>query len=168
MSQFQNFVRGMPMSIPPKVDSFPLSNISIAKGEVCMTDDAGFIVVATNAASSENRPFFCTIEAVDNSGGSAGDLAVSVVGSGQRVTVQTKGILEPGDPVKVSATAGMVELLVIGGTDPAGERVGRYIGIEPGVYVKDVATPFAESYTDNAKPEVNAAVDDVVIIELVA
>lgn len=169
MSQFQNFVRGMPMSIPPRVDSFPLSNISIAKGEVCMTDDGGFIIVATEAAGSEGRPFYVAIEAVDNSGGSAGDLAISVVGQGQRVTVQTKGILEPGDPVKVAATAGMVVLYVVGASaDPAGEIVGRYIGIEPGKYTKDSASPFAESYTDNSKPEVNAAVDDVVIIELVA
>ncbi len=155
------------MSIPPKVYSYPLSNISIAKGEVCMTDDAGFIVVATEAAGSEGRPFFVAIEAVDNSGGSAGDLAVTVVGQGQVVTVQTKSILEPGDPVKVASTAGMVTLYVVGASaDPHGEIVGRYIGIEPGKYVKDVATPFAESFTDNSKPEVNAAVDDVVVIEL--
>lgn len=166
MSQFQNWVRGLPQSIPPRVELLPLSNISIAKGEICFTDDAGFIIVATEAAGDEGRPFFVAIEAVDNSGGSAGDLKVPVVGQGQQVTVQTKSILEPGDPVKISSTAGMVTLYVVGvSADPHGERVGRFIGIEPGKYLKDVADPFAESFITDFT-SVNAAVDDVVIIEL--
>lgn len=164
MSQFQNFEAGMPMSIPPKVDSFPLAVENLVKGRVCITNDAGFITIATVALSAK-RDHFVNIAAVDNSGGSAGDLPVGVVGSGQRVTVQTKTILEPGDSVKVSATDGMVDLFVVG-TDDNNLKIGTYIGIEPGVYSKDSADPFAEGYTTNAKPEVNAAVDDIVVIEL--
>lgn len=163
MSQFQNFIAGMPMSIPPKVELFTLSNINLVKGRVCATDTAGHIVLAT--ASMEGENFCVNIEAVDNSGGSAGDLRVTVVTApGQQVTVQTKGILSNGDPVKVSATAGMVELFVVG-TDPEGEKVGTYIGVEPGLYEKDSSTPFAESYTGDFTSR-DAAVDDIVIIEL--
>ena len=164
MSQFFNFEAGMPMSIPPKVDSFPLSNINLVKGRVVITNDAGFIILATVALSGK-RDHFVNIAAVDNSSGAAGDLGVLVVGSGQRVTVQTKTILEPGDPVKVSATDGMVDLFAVA-TDDNNLKIGTYIGIEPGVYSKDIATPFAERYTTDARPEVNAAVDDIVVIEL--
>ena len=161
---FQNFEAGTPMSISPKVDSFPLAAENLVKGRVCLTNDAGFITIAT-AALSNGRNFFVSIKAVDNSGGSAGDLSTLVVGSGQRVTVQTKSILEPGDPVKISATSGMVTLFVVG-TDAEALRCGYYIGIEPGVYSKDSSGVLAERFTTNARPEVNAAVDDIVVMEL--
>ncbi len=163
MSQFQNFVAGMPMSIPPRVETYPLDAINLPKGRVCITNAAGFVALA--AAADSGFKFHVSIEAVDNSGGSAGDLRVTVVTApGQQVTVQTKGILEPGDPVKISSTDGMVELYVTG-TDASNLLVGSFIGIEPGLYTKDVATPFAESYTGDFASR-NAAVDDIVIIEL--
>lgn len=163
MSQFQNFVAGMPMSIPPRIENMPLAAESIAKGRVCYTSDAGFITIAV-AGSSAKRPHFVTIKAVDNSGGSAGDLYVPIVGQGQQVTVQTKSILQPGDAVKVAATDGMVTLFVVG-TDDENLKIGTYIGKEPGLYAKDGSAPYAEGYT-NDYTSVDAAVDDIVIIEL--
>lgn len=163
MSQFQNWIAGIPMSIPPRVELFPLAVENLAKGRVCVTNTAGFVTIA--AAADVDKPYHVSIEAKDNSGGSAGDLKVSVVtGPGQQVTVQTKEILEPGDPVKISGTDGMVALFAVG-SDDNNLKVGIYIGKEPGIYVKDVATPFAESFVDDFT-SVNAAVDDIVIIEL--
>jgi len=164
MSQFNSFEAGTPMSISPRVDSFPLAAENLVKGRVCVTNDAGFITIATVALSGK-RDHFVSIKAVDNSGGSAGDKAVLVVGSGQRVTVQTKSILEPGDPVKVSATDGMVTLFVVG-TDDNNLKIGTYIGKEPGVYSKDSGSLFAERFSTDSHPEVNAAVDDIVVVEL--
>lgn len=164
MTQFQAWIAGIPMSIPPRVELFPLSNVNLAKGRVCVTDTAGFVVIAQ--AADVDKPYHVSIEAIDNSGGSAGDLKVSVVtGPGQQVTVQTKGILEPGDPVKISSTDGMVELFAVG-SDDNNLKIGIYIGKEPGIYVKDSSTPFAEGFVDDFT-SVNAAVDDIVIIELV-
>jgi hypothetical protein len=163
MSQFQAWIRGLPQSIPPRVENFPLSNINVAKGEVVNTDTAGDMVVAT-VANSPKKQHFVTIEAVDNSGGSAGDLHVAVVGQGQQVTVQTKSILSPGDPVKIAATDGMVALFDVA-LDDDNLRIGHYVGKEPGTYLKDSATPFAESY-ENDFTSLDCAVDDIVIIEL--
>ncbi len=152
------------MSIPPRIENMPLADESIAKGRVCYTSDAGFITIAV-AATSVKRSCFVTIKAVDNSGGSAGDLYVPIVGQGQQVTVQTKSILSPGDPVKVATTDGMVTLFVVG-ADDINLKIGTYIGKEPGVYAKDVSTPYAESFTVD-RTSADAAIDDIVIIEMV-
>lgn len=163
MTQFQSWVAGIPLSIPPKVDQLPGAVETIAKGRLVYTNDAGQITIAV-AATSARRPIFVNTKAFTNAGGSV-DAPVDVVGQGQRVTVQTKSILEPGDPLKVSSTNGMVELFDVS-SDDIHFRVGRYIGKEPGVYSKDVATPFAEGFTTDSGPEVNAAVDDIVAMEL--
>ncbi len=158
----------MPQSIPPKVDVFPVgANENIAKGDVLLMNDAGFMEVAT-AAASPKRKHFVAINAVNNTGGANGDKKVSVVGAGQRVTVQTKSILRPGQGIKVASTAGKVTAMVLTGMTPddLNLRIGVFIGVEPGVYVKDTATPYAESFTDDSNPEVNAAVDQIVVVEL--
>ncbi len=164
MSQFQNFIRGMPMSLIPDIKPFPIeTNTDILKGEVCLVNDAGHVIVATVALSA-NRKHYVAIEDVLNNPGAAAAKPVPLVGMGQRVTVQTKTILEPGDGVQVSATDGMVGLYLVAGA--LGLRIGEYIGKEPGVYSKDSAPPFAERYTTDSFPEVNAAVDDIVVIQL--
>ncbi len=146
----------------PFVQYFGLSNVSIAKGRVCYTNDAGFIVIAT--AAENDRPFFVTVKAVDNSAGSAGAVPVPIVGAGQYVTVQTKSILSPGDPVKVSSTDGMVTLLVID-TDALALKVGVYTGKVSGTVSKSTSTPYAETFTDGGDYNVSdAAVDDIVEI----
>jgi len=164
MSQFQKYVAGMSMSISPKVDSLPVAaTTSIAKGDVIL-ESGGFMVVAT-AALAVKRHCFVAIEAADNSAGADGDIGVLCVGAGQRVTVLTKSIITPAEGIKVSATDGAVAALDEA-LDDINVRIGFYIGIEPGVYVKDTATPYAEGYTTDSAPEVAAAVDDIVVVEL--
>jgi hypothetical protein len=164
MSQFQNFIAGMSMSISPKVDSLPVAaSTSIAKGDV-IVESSGFMVVAT-AANSVKRHCFVAIEAADNSAGANGDIGVLCVGQGQRVTVLTKSIITPGEGVKISGTDGAIAALDEA-LDDINVRIGFYIGIEPGVYSKDTASPFAEGYTTNSAPEVACAVDDIVVMEL--
>jgi len=153
----------MPMTIPPTVERLDLSNVSLTKGDVVVVDNAGFVVIAT-VALTVKRKAFVTIEAVDNSGGVAGDKDIEVVGAKQRVTVQTTSTLSPGDGVKVSAIDGKVQLFDVV-LDDDNIRIGHYIGIEPGVYVKDTGSPFAEGYTVD-KAEADAAVNDIVIVEL--
>lgn len=165
MSQFQKFEAGMPMSIPPHIDSFPIKgNTSLPKGTVCVVDDAGYLVIATTANSAK-RKHYVNIKAVDNTGGADGAKAVPVVGANQRVTVQTKSVLHPGDAVKVASVNGTVTAFNHG-IDDDNLKIGHYIGIEPGVYEKDSASPYAERFTANSNPEVFAAVDDIVVIEL--
>lgn len=147
----------------PIVEYLALAAESIARGRVCYTNDAGFITIAA-AGSSAKRPHFVTIEAVDNSAGDAGDLAVGVVGSGQYVTVQTTSTLSPGDPVKVSATNGKVTLFVVG-SDDDNLKIGTYLRKEGGTIAKNSTTPYTEEYTDGGdyKPA-DAAVNDIVEI----
>lgn len=166
MSQFQNFVAGMSMSIPPKVDNLPIAAaVNVAKGNVLFTNDAGFMVIATVALST-GRKAFVAIEAIDNSGGANGDKRIEVVGHGQRVTVTTDTILQPGDGIKVGTTDGRVGLFVVAGiADAPVLRIGHFIGVEPGVYLKDTATPFAEGFIDD-RAEADAEVGEVVIVEL--
>lgn len=164
MSQFQNFIAGMTMSISPKVDSFPVAaTTTITKGDVIL-ESGGFMVVAT-VALAINRPVFVAIETADNSAGANGDIGVLCVGQGQRVTVLTKSALTPGEGIKVSATDGAVQAYV-DTVDAFGIKIGRYIGIEPGVYSKDAGSPYAEGYTTDSAPEVAASVDDIVVVEL--
>jgi hypothetical protein len=148
----------------PSVEYLPLAAENLLKGKVCYTNDAGFATIATSAGS-DNRSKFVTVESVDNSGGSAGDLAIGVVGRGQHVTVETTTILSPGDPVKVT-TDGKVGLFVVG-TDDEGLKVGTYLRREGGTIAKNGSTPFTEEYTDGGDYSVtNAAANDVVEIRI--
>lgn len=162
MTQFQQFVAGMSMSISPKVDNLPVTSaLNIAKGDV-IVEVGGFMVLATDA-NTTLKSVFVAIEVADNSSGANGDIGVLCVGSGQRVTVVTKTVLPPGASIAVSTTTpGAVQEL----TTTIDLKIGFYIGIEPGVYFKDIATPFAEGYTENAAPEVAAAVDEIVVVEI--
>jgi len=165
MSQFQKFVAGISMSISPKVDSFPVTaSTSIAKGDVIF-ESVGFMVIATAALNVDTRHAWVAIEIADNSTGADGDIGVLCVGAGQRVTVQTTNALTPGTGIKVSATDGKAQNF-IEGTDDINLRIGFYVGIEPGVYSKDTASPFAEGYTTDSAPEVAAAANDIVVMEL--
>ena len=161
MSQFQSWTAGIPLSIPPRVDQFPGGTVAIPKGDVVITNDAGQIITATVALSG-SRQHFVAIRALTDT---SGDVKTDIVGPGQRVTVETSSILEPGDGVKVSATDGQVQLFVVA-SDDIDLRIGTYIGVEPGVYSKDSATPFAEGFSTDSGPEVNAAAGQIVAIEL--
>lgn len=163
MSQFQSWVAGIPLSIPPKIDQFPGNTEDIPKGRVCYANDAGYITIAAASAVAK-RPVFVNTKALVNNGGTLGK-KTDVVGSGQRVTVQTKSILEPGDPVKISSTDGMVTLFDVA-LDDDNLKIGFYVGKEPGVYSKDSGGALAEGFSTDSGPEVNAAVDDIVAIEL--
>lgn len=148
----------------PTVEYLALAAESIAKGVVCFTNDAGYITIATSADSAK-RPKFVTIEAVDNSAGSAGDLAVGVVGEGQYVTVQTTTALSAGDAVKVTDD-GKVGLFVVG-SDDINLKVGTYLRKEGGTIAKNSTTPYTEEYTDAGDYNVgNAAANDIVEIRI--
>lgn len=165
MSQFQKFVAGMSESISPKVDSFPVAaSTTIAKGDVIF-ESGGFMVIATVALNAQTRHAWVSIEIADNSVGANGDIGVLCVGAGQRVTVQTTDALTPGTGIKVSTTDGKIQNFVEG-TDDINLRIGFFVGIEPGVYFKDTAAPFAEGYTTDSDPEVAAVANDIVVVEL--
>lgn len=153
----------------PMVEYLPLDAVSIAKGRVATVDAGGHLNQATSADPA-GSPFFVTVEAVDNSGGSAGDLACGVVGSGQHVTVEVasdSAALSPGDAVKVSNTdAGKVELFVAG-TDAEGIKVGEFLRKEGGTIAKSGTTPFTEEFTDDGDYSVaNAAAGDFIEIRI--
>lgn len=164
MTQYQKFEAGMPMSISPKVDSMPVAtNTVIPKGNVIVRDANGFYKSATSALSV-GKKCFVAIQAADNNPGADGAKPVLCVGQGQRVTVLTKSILEPGEGIKVSGTTGAVTAFD-DALDNLNLRIGHYVGKEPGVYSKD-GTPYGESFTTDSHPEVACAVDDIVVVEL--
>lgn len=149
----------------PKIEYPPLAAENLARGRVCYANDAGFITIAV-AATSSGRTKFVTVEAVDNSAGSAGDVAIGVVGPGEFVTVETTSALSPGDRVKVSSVNGKVELFVVG-TDTEEELVGTFLRKEGGTIAKNSTTPFTEEFTDNGDYSPgNAAANDIVEIRI--
>lgn len=149
----------------PKVDFLPLAVENLARGKVCYTSDAGFITIAV-AATSSGRTKFVTVEAVDNSTGNAGEIAIGVVGPGQFVTVETETALSPGDRVKVSSTNGNVALFVVASDDEK-LLVGTFLRKEGGTIAKNSTTPFTEEFTDDGDYSPgNAVANDIVEIRI--
>ena len=149
----------------PKLEYIGLKAENLLRGKVCYVDDTGFITIAV-AATSIGRTKFVTVEALDNSGGSDGDIAIGVVGPGQFVTVETSGALVAGDRVKVSGTNGLVERY-IPGTDLEDALVGTFLRKEGGVIAKNATTPFTEEFTDDGDYDAGDAVaNDIVEIRI--
>lgn len=165
MSQFQNFIAGMTMSMPPRVDVFPANNELFNKGDTAVVNSSGFMTHATNTLAPDKK-LFVVIKEIDNSAGVAGAVGVSVVGSGQRVTVLCDTTLYPGQGIKISPTTNNAVSAHLVGTDATNLLKGHYIGIEPSVYSKSGTTPYLESFTTNSNPEVNASASSIVIVEL--
>jgi hypothetical protein len=152
------------MSIPPDVHYLPMAAQNIQKGKACVVID-GIVTLATQANSAGRSPFV-PIEDVDNSGGNAGDKVIGGVGPKQRVTVETTDALKPFDYVKISATTGKV-MKFVSGTDDVDLIYGRYITKEGAVFSRDTNSPYAETLSGGQKPLLDAAANDVVVIELV-
>lgn len=149
----------------PKIEYIGMAVENVARGVVVVVDDTGFITIAT-AALATGRTKFVTVEALDNSGGSAGDIAIGVVGPGQFVTVETVSALVAGDRVQISATDGKVNRF-IPGTDNEEDLVGTFLRKEGGVIAKNATTPFTEEFTDDGDYDVGDAVaNDIVEIRI--
>lgn len=161
---FQALQLGETAEPNPKIDYIKLDAIAVTRGQVCVVDD-GIVKVATAALTAANvaNRVCVAIEDVDNSGGSAGDLNVGVVFSKTIVAVQTKTALNPNDFLKV-VTAGTVSELV--DTDDLDIKVGVYRGKEGAVFARAGTTPFAETLSDGDKPQQDAAIDDIVWMEI--
>jgi len=158
MSQFQQWIKGIPLSIPPKVDSMPGGTLAVPKGTPVVQVGA-ILVKATNANSTKLTVFVTTKTFLAGAAGRPMD----VVGLGQRVTVETTSILNPGASVVVDGTTGNIKALT---TEDSALKIGTYIGIEGGVYEKDTSGGLAEGFLLNSGPEVPAAVGAIVAIQL--
>lgn len=155
----------MPMSIPPKVDVFPLKGSVIVPKGALLFMKAGFLILAVTG-DAVNRQIYCAIKAVDSTGIADGGLGVSVVGRGQRVTALIGAdTLHPGDNVKLSGTANAFDLHVQG-VDDDNLIKGTFIGIESEVYSKSGISPFAESFTIRSNPEVNGLTTTIGVFQL--
>lgn len=155
----------MPMSIPPKIDVFPLkANVVVPKGALLFSK-AGFMILAVTG-DAINRALYCAIKSADSTGLADGAIGVSVVGHGQRVTILIgANTLEPGDYCKLSGTANALDLHVQG-VDDDNLIKARFIGIESEVYSKSAISPFAESFTTHSNPEVNGLTGAIGVFEL--
>lgn len=166
---FTNRGPGITTRSNPMLEYHAIAVENIAKGVVVQTNLAGFTTIATEATTLLGYPFFVSIEAIDNSGGSAGDLAIGQVGAGQFVTVTVSAgapTLSAGDPVKIGTDNGEVTLWVTG-SDPEAEKVGVYLRREGGTIAKNVSTPFTEEFTDAGDFSVgNAEAGDVIEIRI--
>ena len=156
----------------PKTEYGLMAVENIAKGLVVQTNLAGFTEIATEATTLLGYPFFVTTQALDNSGGSAGDLTIGKVGAGEFVTVNvdaTAPILSHGDPVKVGATAGHVTLWVTG-SDPEAEKIGVFLRKEGGIITRAANTSDDELFTDGGDYGVgntlNATADQIIEIRI--
>lgn len=168
---FSNRGPGVTTRSNPKTEYLPMAVENIAKGVVVQTNIAGFATIAVEATTLLGSAWFVTTQALDNSGGSAGDLAIGAVGAGEHVTVTVSAgsaTLSPGDPVKIGTDNGEVALYVVGGSaDPAGEKIGVYLRREGGTIARAGSTPFAETLTDAGDYGVGTAVaGDVIEIRI--
>ena len=129
---------------------FPAAaSFNILKGDVCFQDTAGFLEQAksTTAAGSE---WFVAVEPGNNSSGISGAISVPVAVKGHYVTVVADGVIQPGTPVKVSASTNGRVVAMVTGTDAEGLKVGIYTGLEGGTISKSGSSPYLESFTDGA------------------
>ena len=138
---------------------------NIAKGKLLVKDAANNLKIAPTTPVA-GSVFFVSIEAKDNSGGSAADLSIGVAKSNDVVALKTKAILKGGDPVKQSTSeAGAIEGFVEG-TDAEGLKVGYFVGKEAGTFARASSTPFLETLNGTRINPTDAAVDDIVAIRM--
>jgi len=150
---------------PVQVDYLPCAAENIPRGTLCIVEE-GNVTIATTTNYVGNR-VCASVESVDNSGGAAGDLNIGVVFPKVLVALQTSSTLNPGDYVKVSGTAGQVEEFVDGtGNDDKDLMVGVYRGKEGAVFARAGTTPYRETLSAGIVPEQDAAVNDIVWVEL--
>lgn len=162
---YQAFEAGDVVSLNFIAEYYPINAVSLAKGVLAVKIGASNLAISptTPVAGSE---YFVTIEAKDNSGGSAADLSIGVAKRNDIVGVVTSTILIAGDPVKSSLTVtGQVEKFIVG-TDAEGLKVGYYVGKEAATFARAGTTPFAETLNGTRINPVDAAATDVVAIRL--
>jgi len=151
---FQALTAGETGEINPTIESFDMAAENIAKGKACYLID-GNVTIATVALSGIGHAPFVPVEAKDNSGGAAGDLQIAGVGHDQVVSLTlTTGPVDPGEYVKIGATAGEVIKFVIT-TDAEDLIYAQYLNKETGVFARATSTPFRETLTgDEIKPQI--------------
>ena len=165
MAGFKGILKGQTSreKVPVQTTTIGMAAENIPAGTVCAVID-GVATIATTA-NSAGEVIGVSVESVDNSGGSPGDLNIKLVLSNCLVAVQTRTALQPLDGVKVSTTAGDVDEFVAG-TDDEDLKIGRYRGVEGAVFARAAGTPFRETLSAGNVPEQDAAADDIVWIEL--
>jgi hypothetical protein len=162
---YQAFAAGDVVSLNFIAEYYPINAVSLAKGKLLVKIGASNLAISPTTAVAGSK-YFVSIEAKDNSGGAAADLSIGVAKAGDIVGVQTTTILIAGDPVKSSTTVtGCVEKFIVG-TDAEGLKVGYYVGKEAGVFARSGSTPYAETLSGTRINPVDAAVNDIVAIEL--
>jgi len=165
MAGFQNLQKGQTTREKAEIQvTYPgMAAENIPRGTVVAIID-GVATIATTA-NSAGEAIGVSVESVDNSGGAPGDLNIGVVLSNCLVAVQTRTALNPLDGVKVSTTAGDVDEFVAG-VDDEDLKIGRYRGIEGAQFARAAGTPFRETLSAGIVPDQDAAIDDIVWIEL--
>ncbi len=131
-----------------------IAAINLQRGQACFIK-SGVVTVAVVADAIAGFGAFVPVESVDNSGGSPGDLEASGITPDQRVALaaeDSSATLQPGDFVKISATAGEVELFVVT-TDDQRLKYARYLGKEAALLDRDASTPFGETLTPGIVPD---------------
>ncbi len=118
----------------------------------------GFVTIGTTALADAGHSPFVPIESVDNSGGALGDTEMSGVVAPQRIALTLETItaaltLFPGDYVKISTTTPGIVNKWLNGTDAAGLKYARFLGIEAALLDRDLNTPFDETLTPGIVPD---------------
>lgn len=134
--------------------TIPTAN-SIDRGDACFLVD-GDITLATQALAEDGYGPFVPIESVNNTSGA--DLPMSGVTAPQRIALRvliSTTPLNPGDYVKPSSTAGLVEKFDTGaaGEDEFWLKYARYLGKEAALLDKDSNSPFGESLSLGIVPD---------------
>lgn len=162
---YQAFEAGDVVSLNFIAEYYPINAVNLTKGLLLAKIGASNLAVSPTSAVAGSE-YFVSIEAKDNSGGSAADLSIGVAKRGDIVGIVTTTILIAGDPVKSSTTVvGQVEKFIVG-TDAEGLKVGYYVGKEAATFDRASTTPFAETLVGTRINPVDAAASDIVAIRL--
>ena len=148
----------------PIAEYLKMGAVNLAKGKVVRNDSTGHLIESTTLTAGS--PYFVTIQALDNSAGTAGGEVIGVVGSGQFVTVQIQAAattLYPGDAVKSSTTTIGTVAKFVDGTDAEGLKIGTYLRNEGGIFARSTTTPFNESLSVDGDYDPGTAVANEII-----
>ena len=111
-----------------EVQSFNVAaSTSITRGQLVALDESGHAVLATTSAGTIARGIFVSIETVDNSSGSAGDLQIRCAIGNTYVYATAGGAIKVGETVKADNASKCVAATAIFAAET---HFGRYIGHE--------------------------------------
>lgn len=145
--------------------SVPMAAQNRTKGDVCQMQN-GFLQQALVADILLPLSPVVPTESKDNSGGSAGDLEMRVIGAGQIIALLGSGVFFVGQYAEITGN-GVITALNDMLSNTTHRKYCRYIGKEGAVFARKATTAFDETLSTGIVPDENLADAEIGWFELV-